>query len=341
MLLTLILILGVLPGNIFAADSPNNLIVDSKYEIVASYPSGYSDDIEYDTYVVRVPLGTTSIAGVTTSFTIARAECWNHVLDADPDGNYYEFTGNYDLTIHANCIELYPEIYIPWEKASIYDFHGVSYSDEDYENQIIVYYYLADGDSGNQVNIEPLETLLKTVADGNDKYIQSGDRYNGNTYKANGFWADFIAKNGPRERAQKALKAATSEGDIKKARAALQAEIDQLIPADRLNTTPLYEAIQSVSGLGYNDLSLKAYTETSAAKFKAGRDDAQKYLDSLFTGEEGNRKPSDANKKENQTTFDTAVTKARADAACPPESGFLQRTERQEHSGAGCPLWRG
>ena len=87
--------------------------------------------------------------------------------------------------------------------------------------------------------------------------------------------------------------------------------IDQLIPADRLNTTPLYEAIQSVSGLGYNDLSLKEYTETSAALFKAGRDDAQKYLDSLFTGEEGNRKPSDANEKENQAALDAAVTKAR------------------------------
>lgn len=311
LLLTLILILGILPGNIFAADSPNNLIVDSKYEIVASYPSGYSDNIAYDTYVVRVPLGTTSIAEVTTSFTIARAECWNHDWEADPDGVNYEFVGSYDLTIHANCIETEPEVFIPWEKASIYDFHGVSYSDEDYENQIIVYYYLADGDSGNQVNIEPLETLLKTVADGNDKYIQSGDRYNGNTYKANGFWADFIAKDGPRERAQKALKAAKNDNEITTAKDKLQAAIDQLIPADRLNTTPLYEAIQSVSGLDYNDLSLQAYTETSVAKFKAGRDDAQKYLDSLFTGEEGNRKPSDANKKENQTTFDTAVTKAK------------------------------
>lgn len=159
---------------------------------------------------------------------------------------------------------------------------------------------------------KPLTDLLATVADGNDKYVQSGDRYNGNGYNPSGFWAAFTAKDGPREQAQKALASAKSPEDIEAARAALQAEIDQLIPADRLNTTPLYEAIQSVSGLDYNDLSLQAYTETSAAKFKAGRDDAQKYLDSLFTGEEGNRKPSDANKKENQTTFDTAVTKARA-----------------------------
>lgn len=105
---------------------------------------------------------------------------------------------------------------------------------------------------------------------------------------------------------------ATSKDDIDTATVELQAAIDQLIPTDRLNTTPLYEAIQSVSGLDYNDLTLQAYTETSAALFKAGRDDAQKYLDSLFTGKAGERKPSDANKKENQTTLDAAVTKAKA-----------------------------
>ena len=160
---------------------------------------------------------------------------------------------------------------------------------------------------------EPLTSLLKSVTGENEAdWYQTSDRYNGNGYKSSGFWTAFTAKDGPREQAQKALASAKSPEDIEAARAALQAEIDQLIPADRLNTTPLYEALQEVNSLGYNDLSLKAYTETSAAKFKAGRDDAQKYLDSLFTGEEGNRKPSDANKKENQTTLDAAVTKAKA-----------------------------
>ena len=155
--------------------------------------------------------------------------------------------------------------------------------------------------------------MLATVTDENEaSWYQTDDCYNGNGYKSSGFWTAFTAKDGPREQAQKALSSAKSPEDIEAARAALQAEIDQLIPADRLNTTPLYEALQEVNSLGYNDLSLKAYTETSAAKFKAGRDDAQKYLDSLFTGEEGNRKPSDANKKENQTTLDAAVTKAKA-----------------------------
>ena len=176
-------------------------------------------------------------------------------------------------------------------------------------------------------------------------YYQSDDRYNGKTsiaslvktLKANatiqkdtatlsilnqeanvsGFGALYRAAfaradalypstNGERNAASNA----TQDG-LDAAAALLDAAVDNLIFTDTLNTTPLYEALQEANSLGYNDLSLKAYTETSAAKFKAGRDDAQKYLDSLFTGEEGNRKPSDANKKENQTTFDTAVTKAR------------------------------
>ena len=158
---------------------------------------------------------------------------------------------------------------------------------------------------------KPLENLLATVTGAKEaNWYKSGDRYNGNTYNVNGFWTDFVAKNGPREQAQKELKTAKSENDIEAARAKLQAAIDQLIPADRLNTTPLYEALQEVNSLGYNALSLQAYTETSAAKFKAGRDDAQKYLDSLFTGKVGERKPSDANKNtvENQAALNAAVT---------------------------------
>lgn len=117
----------------------------------------------------------------------------------------------------------------------------------------------------------------------------------------------YPSTNGERNAASNA----TQDG-LDAAAALLDAAVDNLIFTDTLNTTPLYEALQEVNSLGYNDLSLKAYTETSAAKFKEGRAEAQAYLDSLFTGEDGNRKPSDANKKENQTTFDTAATKARA-----------------------------
>lgn len=179
-----------------------------------------------------------------------------------------------------------------------------------------VAYLLVEWVAGGTLTEEqkaPLSNLLATVTEGNESsWYQTDDRYNGNGYNSSGFWAAFTAKDGPREQAQKDLKTAKSENDIEAARAALQAAIDQLIPADRLNTTPLYEALQEVNSLGYNDLSLKEYTETSAAKFKEGRAEAQKYLDSLFTGEDGNRKPSDANKKENQAALDAAVTNAKA-----------------------------
>ena len=50
---------------------------------------------------------------------------------------------------------------------------------------------------------KPLTNLLATGADGNDTYVQSGDRYNGKaadtiTNKNGSFWAEFTAVNGPR-----------------------------------------------------------------------------------------------------------------------------------------------
>lgn len=304
MLLTLILILGVLPGNIFAADSPNNLIVDSKYEIVASYPSGYSDDIEYDTYVVRVPLGTTSIAEVRTSFTIARAECWNHDLNADPDGVNSEFTGNYDLTIHANCIEPEPEVFIPWENASNYDFYGVSYSDEDYKNQIMVYYFLADKDSGNQIDKTELSDLLDTVKDGNSNYYLSNDRYNGKksdtiSSKNGSFWAQFTAAKGPRSKAQNILDTATTEDQITAAVAELKTAISKLIPTSQLNATYLYETLQQSYQSLPNDYLDESFTAPSVRNYRNARSDAQAYLNSLF---DSDGTPADENKAENQNT---------------------------------------
>ena len=289
LLLTLILILGILPSNIFAADSPNDLTVDSNYEIIASYPSGYSENIDNDTYVVRVPLGTTSIAEVTTSFTIARAECWNHDWEADPDGNNYEFTGNYDLTIHANCIETDPEVCIPWENASNYDFHGVSYSDEDYTNQIVVYYFLADKDSGNQIDKTELSDLLDTVKDGNSNYYLSNDRYNGKksdtvSSKNGSFWAEFTAANGPRAKAQKVLDTATTEAQITAAVTNLNTAIQKLIPRSQLNATYLYETLQQYNY--YSDEYLDdSFTAPSVQKFRAARSAAQSYLDSLFNAD--------------------------------------------------------
>ena len=85
-LMALVMAVSLLPVQVFAASSPtggngpNNLAVPDEYEIVASYPAGYTEYISYDTYVVRVPLGTPSIKGITTNFEIASTECFDHDL---------------------------------------------------------------------------------------------------------------------------------------------------------------------------------------------------------------------------------------------------------------------
>ena len=170
------------------------------------------------------------------------------------------------------------------------------------------------------VSWSPVPTVDKTKLEGalssapqpdsDTSYYHTGDYYNGCTVSSNGFWNDYKKVYGEAKNVNDDAGATQSKVDAATER--LEIAVSNLISTDNLNTTPLYEAIQSVSGLDYNDLSLQACTETSAALFKAGRDDAQKYLDSLFTGKAGERKPSDANKKENQTTLDAAVTKAKA-----------------------------
>ena len=302
-LMALVMAVSLLPVQVFAASSPtggngpNNLSVPDEYEIVASYPAGYTDYISYDTYVVRVPLGTPSIKGITTNFEIVSALCIDHDWDVDPDGNNFEFTDSYDLALHSTCIEPDPTRYILWEKADLYEFRGVEYSGEDWKNDTIdVFYFLADPDTGIEIDKTALTDLLATVADGNTNYYQSNDRWNGKIASKTGFWAEFTAANGPRATAQKVLKRATTEDEIDAAVADLTAAIANLIPADRANTTALYEALQSTPSS--ND---GAYTAKSWAAYKAVRDKAEALMATMFDAE-GN--PTDANKAAAQESIE-------------------------------------
>lgn len=132
---------------------------------------------------------------------------------------------------------------------------------------------------------KPLADLLATVADGNTNYYQSNDRWNGKTASKTGFWAEFTAANGPRAMAQKVLETATQEEQITTAVADLTTAIANLIPANRANTTVLYEKLQ-------NAPSAENYTAKSWAAYKAVWDKAQALIDSMFDAE-GN--PTDAN----------------------------------------------
>ena len=151
------------------------------------------------------------------------------------------------------------------------------------------YMLLLEWEKGVELTDEqkkPLADLLATVADGNTNYYQSDDRWNGKTASKTGFWAEFTAANGPRAKAQKVLETAATEEQITTATAALQAAIANLIPADRANTTLLYEELQ-------NAPSAENYTVKSWAAYKTARDKAEALMATMFDAE-GN--PTDDNK---------------------------------------------
>ena len=271
----LLILLAVLLGSVpvFASDANVQIKVGESAISLTSYTgSTWTQFQQKNVYVSNVPAGTTTVdiclnyAGTLNRYD-DDYETWTTEIKANQWST--QLLSNYPFSNEA-----FPNI------TDGTNYYIIACQDENYLWTDIILVHVGGGaepePSLTDAQKKPLTDLLATVADGNDKYVQSGDRYNGNGYNPSGFWAAFTAKDGPREQAQKALASAKSPGAIEAARAALQAAIDQLIPADRLNTTPLYEAIQSVSGLDYNDLSLQAYTETSAAKFKAGRDAAPK-----------------------------------------------------------------
>lgn len=197
---------------------------------------------------------------------------------------------------------------------------GASYSITGTGEAATLYFKASDGKEDSEdvftVTVVPVDKAALTSAlesakkIAKDEYYSTADYYNGNVYQANkvGFWDTFTAA---KTYAEKVNTGASSPQEfINSVTEELTHAQENLISKSVLNTTPLYEALQQLNSLDYSDLSLKAYTETSAALFKAGLADAQKYLDSLFTGKVGERKPSDANKNtaENQAALNTAVT---------------------------------
>lgn len=161
---------------------------------------------------------------------------------------------------------------------------------------------LIQAEKGATVNKEPLSNLLATVADGNNNYIQSGDRYNGKktdtiTSKNGSFWAEFTAVNGPRAKAEKVLQDAKTEAEITTAVAELQVAISKLIPTSQLNATYLYETLQQSYQSLTNDYLDESFTAPSVRNYRKARSDAQEYLNSLF---DSDGTPTDKNKAENQ-----------------------------------------
>ena len=151
------------------------------------------------------------------------------------------------------------------------------------------------GKSGSGVSDEqkkPLSNLLATVADDNENYYKTDDRYNGLehiTGAGKSFWAEFVAANGPRATAQRVLETATKEEDITSAVSTLRTAISRLIPTTRANTTLLYEEL-------LNEPSKDDYTPRTWAAYAEVRDRAEAMMASMFD-DKGN--PTDANTSAN------------------------------------------
>ncbi len=151
------------------------------------------------------------------------------------------------------------------------------------------------GESGSGLSDEqkkPLSDLLATVADDNENYYKTDDRYNGLehiTGAGKSFWAEFVAANGPRATAQRALETATKEEEITSAVSTLRTAISRLIPATRVNTTLLYEEL-------LNKPSKDDYTPRTWAAYAEVRDRAEAMMAGMFD-DKGN--PTDANTSAN------------------------------------------
>ena len=128
-------------------------------------------------------------------------------------------------------------------------------------------------------------------------WYQSGDRYNGISTSAAGFWSDLQPVLAEAQSVY-ADASATAEA-LTAAAESLAAAIGALIPAGRANATALYEAVQN-----YGAYVETQFTADTWAPFAAAVADAQALLDGLF---EPDGSCSAANSAARQPELDAAV----------------------------------
>ena len=242
-------------------------------------------------YVVRVPKNATSVT-IVPSFDNYRSLCWvNESCDDD------EFSGAYVFADHEDCFE--DKGYVPWENEELYDFYGLEFysgntANKNYKHMLV--YVYRDDPAGESVDKQALNAAIDKVTGENaDNYCREADRFNGRTSSKNGFWADMqpVLQN-----AQKINDlASVSQSAVDAAVADLTAAIANLIPAERANTTALYEELQNAPSN-----SEDTYTAKSWAVYQAARDKAEALMATMFDAE-GN--PTDDNKAAANKSIET------------------------------------
>ena len=334
---TIIACVSALSFQIVASDTDIPVSVsigETQYAVTSTDITGY--DLGGDTGIVEIPIYKVAIPKDSENVVFSTTSQATHLVNLDYEGVIALSNGRGNVSYGA-LTKTYKQTVVPTGGDSNLGIVFVMGGNSKIEDALnlsndIAYIEFTNAPSdysglfGLVIELQPEDSVNRTDlkerldAVPKDGYYTQNDRFNGNGISKKGFWADMQAIVSAARRvyedetaSQAMVDAAAATLDSNDETSALSKAIANLIPADRLNTTPLYEALQEVNSLGYNDLSLQAYTETSAAKFRAGRDEMQAYLDSLFTGEDGNRKPSDKNKNtdENQTALNAAVATAK------------------------------
>lgn len=186
---------------------------------------------------------------------------------------------------------------------------------------VTVGYILIVWEKAASVDKTALDTKITEAKNKNSSNCKTeNDRYNAGTKAVSekGFWSDFQTALTSAKSVNENANAA--QADVDSALEALTATMANLIPAEQINPTNLYETIDRCKK--YND-DLNGYTEKTVNAYRTALTEANAYLDSLFQkNAEGVVEPTTENVTGNQGKADdyaTTLSKATAELARTPD----------------------
>mgnify|MGYP004561318753 CR=1 FL=1 len=167
--------------------------------------------------------------------------------------------------------------------------------------------YYVDDSGSTKADKSKLKALLDAMP--TDGYYTQDDRYNGKTTSTDGFWSDYqrmiaSAKNVYNQVNVEQEKVDATVKTLKEDKDKIDAAIANLIPADRANTTALYEKLQNAPSN-----SEDTYTAKSWAAYQPVRDKAEALMATMFDAE-GN--PTDDNKVAAQESIEAMAAELKA-----------------------------
>lgn len=341
-LLALVMAVSLLPVSAFAVDGAYNVTEDTtvqqgeynapvmqaatgEYAITLSKltTSGtvqYTDETTYPVYYVQIdgnkyksmfitPNEKITVNGKKKTFPTMIFACdtddaekstsASHSKPYDPEDKWFQLGASY-YDSYKDKIELSEKI--PEGGASILWrlTYGLGSAKSPYTTHAFLLVTWTGG--SGEVNKDALNAAIKSAPDtvSDTVYYHENDKFNGKTSSTNGFWKDMCTALNTA--ASVANDKYASEDAVKAATDNLTTAIANLIPADRANTTVLYEALRSK----YYESS---YTAKSWAIYKPVLDKAEALMTTMFDAE-GN--PTDDNKAAAQESIETMAAELKA-----------------------------